>query len=101
MNHPIIMLINQKSENMDHFSLKASISKTEKELMEQLNSNKATTFGNISTRILKQSTKSCSDTLHKLFNDGLWNGNFTDKLKCTNTTPVSNKDDPKSKKINK
>ena len=34
---------------MDHFSLKAFISKTEKELMEQLNSNKATTFGNIST----------------------------------------------------
>ena len=48
-----------------------------------------------STRILKQSTKNCSDTLHKLFNDGLRNVNFTDKLKCANTTPVSNKDDPK------
>ena len=30
--------------------------------------NKATTFGDIPTKILKQNSKSCADTLHKLFN---------------------------------
>ena len=54
---------------VDHFSFKeVSISEIEEELKE-LNSNKATTFGNIPIKILKQSSKSCSDTLQKLFNN--------------------------------
>ena len=64
-NHPSILLIKHKLENVDHFSFKeVSVSETEKELME-LNSNKVTTFGNIPTKILKRSSKSCSDTLQK------------------------------------
>ena len=79
---PSILLIKKKrKENVDHFLFKeVSISETEKELRE-LNSNKAT-FGNIPTKILKQSSKSCSDTLQKLFNDALRDGYFPDKLKC-------------------
>ena len=91
MKHPSILLVKQKSENMDHF-----LSEIEKEFME-LNSNKETTPGNIPTKILKQSTKS-SDTLHKLFNDALRNGNLTDKLKRADITPVSKKDPKKAKK---
>ena len=79
---------------MDHFSFKkVSIGEAEKELREQ-NSNKATTFGNIPTKILKQSSKSCSDTLQKLFNDALRDGYFPDKLKRADITPVFKKDDP-------
>ena len=56
---------------MDHFSFRGiSTSETEKKLRE-LNSNKATTIGNIATKILKQSSESCSDTLQKIFNDAL------------------------------
>ena len=50
--------------------------------MRELNFNKATTFGNIPTKILKQSSESCSDTLQKLFNDVLTDGYVPDKLKC-------------------
>ena len=79
---------------MDHFSFKkVSIGEAEKELREQ-NSNKATTFGNIPTKILKQSSKSCSDTLKKLFNDALRDGYFSDKLKRADKTPVFKKDNP-------
>ena len=88
------MLIKQKLENVDHFSFKeVSVSETEKELKE-LNSNKATRFSNIPTKILKQSSKSCSDTLQKLFNDALRDGYFPDKLKRTDIAPVFKKDDP-------
>ena len=60
------MLIEQKLENVEYFSFKeVSMSEVEKELRE-LNS-KVTMFGNISTKILKQSSKSCSVTLQKLF----------------------------------
>ena len=38
------------------------MNETEKELRE-LSSNKVTTFGNMPTKILKQSSKSCSKTL--------------------------------------
>ena len=68
-NDPVILLIKQKLENVDHFLLKeVSISETEKELRE-LNPNKATRFGNIPTKILKRSSKSCCDTWQKLSND--------------------------------
>ena len=79
---------------MDHFLFKeASISETEKELRE-LNSNKTTTFGNIPTKILNQSSKSCSDTLQKLFDDALRDGYFPDKVKRAHITPVFKKEDP-------
>ena len=88
------MLIKQKLENVDHFSFKeVSISEVDKELRE-LNSNKVTTFGNIPTKILKQSSKSCSDTLQKLFNDALRDAYFPDKLKRADITPVFKKDNP-------
>ena len=87
-NHPSILLIKQKLENVDHFSFKeVYISEIEKELRE-LNSSKVITFGNIPTKILKQSSKICSDTLQKLFNDTLRDGYFPDKLKCADVTPI-------------
>ena len=90
-NHPSILLINQKLENVNHFSFKeVFVSKTEKESRE-LNSNKATTFGNLPTKILKQSSKSCSDTSKKLFNDALRDGYFPDKLERADITPVFKK----------
>ena len=64
---------------MYHFLFKkVSISETEKELRE-LNSEKATTFGNTPTKILKQSSKICSDILQKLFDNTLREANFPDK----------------------
>ena len=78
----------QKLENMGHFPFKeVSISEIEKKFRE-LNSYKVARFGNIPTKILKQSSKSCSDTLQKLFNDALRDDKFPDKLKCADVSPV-------------
>ena len=78
-SHSSILLIKQKLENLDHFSLKEiSIGGIAKELSE-LNSNKAITFGNIPSKLLKQNSKACSDTLQKLFNDVLRDGYFPDR----------------------
>ena len=51
--------------------------------MRELNSNKTTTFGNVPTAILKQSSEGCSDTLKKLVNDE------DDPTKAKNYRPVS------------
>ena len=70
-NHSTILLMKQKLENMSHFSFK-EISKSEIEKnFRETNSCKVTTFGNIPTKLLKVNSKSCSDTLPKLFNDAL------------------------------
>ena len=50
-----------------------------------------TTFGNIPTKMLKQSSKSCSNTLQKLFNDALRDGYFPDQTKYADVTLVFNK----------
>ena len=93
--YPSILLAKQKLENMDHFSFKeVSISETEKELRE-VNFNKTVTCGNIPTKIFKQSSKSCADTLQELFNDALRNDSFLDKLKCADERPVFKKDESK------
>ena len=78
-NHSSIFLIKQKLENEDHFSFKeVSIGGIAKELSE-LNSIKAITFDNIPSKVLKQNSKACSDTLQKLFNDVLRDGYFPDR----------------------
>ena len=60
-----ILLMKQILENVDHFSLKEFfISEAE-----ELNSHKATTLGNIPAKVLKQSRKSCSNTIYKLLID--------------------------------
>ena len=77
-NHLIILFIKHKLENIDHLPLKEiSICEVGKQLRE-LNSNKAAIFSNMSNQILKQSRKSCSDTLQKLSNDTLRHSNFPD-----------------------
>ena len=85
------MFIKEKIENGSHSSFKeVSISEIEKELRE-LNSNKAAMFGNIPSQTLKQSRKTCSDTLQKLCNDALRRANFPDKLKFADIMPVFEK----------
>ena len=45
-------------------------------------------------KVFKKSSKSCFDTLQKLFNDALRDGYFPDKLKWADVTPVFEKYDP-------
>ena len=64
-NHPSILLIKHKTENVDDFSFKeVSISKTEKEMRELTWS--LTTFGNILIKLLRQNSKGCTGTLQTL-----------------------------------
>ena len=67
-NYHSILLIKQKLENVGHFLFK-EVSISEIKELRVLNSNKATTFGNIPSKILEQTSKSCFDKVQKLFND--------------------------------
>ena len=49
---------------------------------------------NITPKVLKVSTESCSEALTKLFNDTILTPDFPDKLKVADVTLIFKKDDP-------
>ena len=69
------------------------MSDIEKELR-NLNTKKASTFGNISPKILRTSKESCYETLAELFNHTLLTSSFSTELKIADVSPVFKKDDP-------
>ena len=63
-----------------------------------LNPKKATAHNNIFPKILKSSSETTVNTLHRVFNETVTEGVFPDNLKLTDVTPVFKKDDPFDKK---
>ena len=93
-NYSNILLIKDKIRDPASFSVKeASLSDSEKELR-NLNTNKASTFGNIPPKILRASNESCSETLTELFNNTLLASSFPTELKVADINPVFKKYDP-------
>ena len=77
-NHPSIILIKNKITVPELFAFtEASVSDIEKELS-NLNAKKASTFKNITPKVLKASIESCSEVLTKLFNSTILTSNFPD-----------------------
>ena len=71
----------------------ASLSDIEKELR-NLNTKKASTFGNIPPNILRASKESCSETVVEPFNNTLLTSSFPTELNIAYISPVFKKDDP-------
>ena len=92
-NHPSIILTKNKIVPELFAFTEASVSDIEKELS-NLNTKKASTFENITPKVLKVSIESCSEVLIKLFNNTILTSNFPDKLKVANGSPIFKKDDP-------
>ena len=87
-NHPSIILIKNKITVPELFAFtEASVSDIEKELS-NLNAKKASTFKNITPKVLKASIESCSEVLTKLFNNMILTSNFPDKLKAAEVSPI-------------
>ena len=92
-NHPSIILIKNKITVPELFVFtEASVSDIEKELS-NLNTKKASTFKNITPKVLKASIESRSEALTKLFNNTILTSNFPDKLKVANVSLIFKKDD--------
>ena len=97
-NHSSIILIKNKITVPELFVFtEASVSDIEKELS-NLNTKKASTFKNITPKVLQASIESCSEALTKLFNNTILTSDFPDKLKVADVTPIFKKDDPQKSK---
>ena len=62
-----------------------------------LNSNKAKTYNNIPTKIIRQSAEFTANTLQLLFNNAISNSEFPESLKLADVTLAFKKKDPLDK----
>ena len=86
-NHPSILLIKDKIRNPASFSFKKnSLSNIEKGLR-NLNTKKASIFGNTPPKVLRASKENCSETLAELFNNTLLRSCFLIELKIADVSP--------------
>ena len=84
-NHPSILLIKDKIRKSAHF-LEASLSNIEKGLR-NLNTKKASIFGNTPPKVLRASKENCSETLAELFNNTSLRSCFLIELKIADVSP--------------
>ena len=97
-NHPSSILIKNKTTVPELFVFtEASVSDIEKELSNP-NTKKASTFKNITPKVLKASIETCPESSTKLFNNTISNSDFPDKLKVTDVTPIFKGDDSQKSK---
>ena len=73
-----------------------TVSKIETEI-KNLNSNKATTFGNIPPKLLKTNSDICAEPLQKIFNECVSKSQFPDELKAADVSSLFKKDVSTSK----
>ena len=78
--HPSIRKIRSFAQINGYFKFEEVTLKQMHSEIEGLNPKKATTFGNIPARVLKNSSDICSESLQLIFNNCIQNGVFPDLL---------------------
>ena len=88
-NHPSIKIINENIQFDSRFSFKEISEDDIKKELKNLNTKKASTFGNIPTKILKDSSEDCSIVLRNIWNfENLGKQHFSQNLNLADVTPV-------------
>ena len=97
-NHPSIRKIRSlvQNDSLFHFN-NVSVQEMETEIG-RLNPSKATTFKNIPPKVLKGSSDICAESLQIIFNDGIENCSFPDKLKSADVSSLHKAEAKTSKK---
>ena len=85
--HPSILTIKEKvPANIQKFSFKETILTEMEKEVKNLNPNKANTYNNIPTKILKSSSDICSPILNEMWNSNVSKCHFASKLKLADIT---------------
>ena len=95
--HPSIIIIKEKLHTSPFSFKQISHEELEREI-NNLNVKKSSTFQNIPTKLLKDTSDVFSDFLLKIINTEINNSNFPDKIKLADITPVLKKGDATSTK---
>ena len=96
-DHPSIKKIKEKVDVCEIFTFSETTEKAIRDEIDNLNTNKPTTFNNIPVKVIVENKDMLSQFLTKIFNDLLLSGMFPDPLKMADITPVHKKDNASNK----
>ena len=92
-NHPSILKIKEKATCKNMFSFALSTLDDMKKCINQLNTNKPTTYNNIPAKILIEFSDVCAGLIHNFYNNSILQGTFPDAMKFADITPSHKKND--------
>ena len=93
-NHPSILSIKKNVTVDENFSFTTVCENAVFKEICSLDGNKSGTFGNIPTKLLKETSDICTKSLTDVWNNEVINNNcFSEKLKVADITPIFKKDD--------
>ena len=95
--HPSIRKIHSFAQIYGYFKFQEVTLEQMHSEIEGLNSKEATTFGNIPTRVLKNSFDICSESMQLIFNNYIQNCVFLDLLKLADVTSLHESEEKTSK----
>jgi hypothetical protein len=96
--HPSVKCINESFSKSEDFDFKPISCQSMYNILQSLDTSKATGYDDISAKILKLSSPVLYVPLTNLFNKCILNSIFPTELKCANVYPVYKKDNPMIKK---
>ena len=96
--HPSIRKIRSFAQINGYFKFEEVTLEQMHSEIEGLNPKKATAFGNIPARVLKNSSDICSESLQLIFDNCIQNGVFPDLLKLADVTSLHKSEEKPSKK---
>ena len=96
-DHPSVIKIKEKHTCKNTFSFALNTIDGMEKCINQLNTNKPTTYNNIPAKIIKEFSNVCSNTINELYNNSILQGSFPDAMKLADITPSHKKNDKCSK----
>ena len=97
-SHPSILKIRKNIKSSSTFSFSPVTLQDVVKEINNLDAKKANTHNNIPVINLKENIDISGEKIHKIFNDILTNGEFPEKLKLADITPLFKNDDSTNKK---
>ena len=96
-NHPSISMIKQKIQITEMFAFSPTIVEDISKIINNLNTNKPTTFNNIPVKVIVDTIDICAPLISSIYNDSIETKIFPGPLKLADITPVHKKDETTSK----
>ena len=92
-NHPSILKIKERIQINNEFTFSPCNTTDVMALINNLNTNKPTTYNNIPAKLIVETSDICAPLISKFYNDSIVNKIFPNSLKMADITPAHKKDE--------
>ena len=97
INHPSIISIKDNTKTENYFNFSEISREYMEDKINNLNTNKPTTFNNIPAKMIMEYKNTCSLYLHQMYNKSIMESKFPQPMKNADIIPAHKKDDKTDK----